>query len=96
MTQPRVLVRVSRGPTSASVRVEDNAGGATQDFESRLGEPFFTTKPQGIGLGLAMTSRAVEQLGGTLRFERLPDGSAFEITLPLLQGADDADHPAGR
>ena len=96
VTQPRVLVRVTRGPTSASVRVEDNAGGATQDFESRLGEPFFTTKPQGIGLGLAMTNRAVEQLGGTLRFERLPDGSAFEITLPLLQGADDADDPAGR
>ena len=48
-----------------------------------MGEPFFTTKPRGIGLGLAMTRRAVEQLGGTLRFERLAQGSRFEIKLPL-------------
>lgn len=96
VTQPRVLVRVTRDKGWALVRVEDNAGGASKELESRLGEPFFTTKPQGIGLGLAMTSRAVEQLGGTLRFERLAEGSAFEVKLPLGKGADDADHPAGR
>ena len=96
VTQPRVLVRVTRDEGWALVRVEDNAGGASKELESRLGEPFFTTKPQGIGLGLAMTSRAVEQLGGTLRFERLAEGSAFELKLPLGKGADDADHPAGR
>lgn len=83
VTEPLVRVRVSREGSSAVVRVEDNAGGVAADFEARVGEPFFTTKPRGIGLGLAMTRRAVEQLGGTLRFERLPQGSRFEIKLPL-------------
>jgi signal transduction histidine kinase len=103
VTHPTVLVRVTREGSWAVVRVEDNAGGAPAEFESRLGEPFFTTKPRGIGLGLSMASRAVEQLGGTLRYERLPGGSAFEVKLPLpaaraveVKGAALADHPAGR
>ncbi len=87
VTAPRVLVRVTRDEQWAVVRVEDNAGGAARELESRLGEPFFTTKPRGIGLGLAMTRRAVESLGGSFRFERLASGSAFELKLPLRKGA---------
>ncbi|MDP2269141.1 MAG: sensor histidine kinase [Archangium sp.] len=85
--QPAVLVRVRAERGCAVVRVEDNAGGASAELESRLGEPFFTTKPRGIGLGLAMTQRAVEQLGGRLRFERSKEGSVFELELPLKTGA---------
>ena len=104
LTHPKVLVRVTREDAWALVRVEDNAGGAPAEFEGRLGEPFFTTKPRGIGLGLSMASRAVEQLGGTLRFERLEGGSAFQIKLPMPvpnqaeapKGSPLADHPVGR
>jgi signal transduction histidine kinase len=81
VAQPRVRVMVLREGKHAVVRVEDNAGAAA-DLEGRLGEPFFTTKPRGIGLGLSMTMRAMEQLGGTLRFERLATGSRFELRLP--------------
>jgi signal transduction histidine kinase len=87
VTQPKVNVTVSREGSDAVVRVDDNAGGAPAELDSRLGEPFFTTKPRGIGLGLSMTMRAVEQLGGTLRFERLAAGSRFELRLPLERGA---------
>ncbi len=83
VTQPRVTVRVLRDGTDAVLSVEDNAGGAPAELDTRLGEPFFTTKPRGIGLGLSMTLRAVEQLGGTLRFVRLETGSRFELRLPL-------------
>lgn len=78
---PRVQVTVQRVDGFAVFAVEDNAGGAHKDMEERLGEPFFTTKPRGIGLGLSMTLRAVEQLGGTLRFHRLATGSRFELRL---------------
>ena len=83
VTQPKVTVSVATEGASAVLRVDDNAGGAPEELEQRLGEPFFTTKPRGIGLGLSMTLRAVEQLGGTLRFERLASGSRFELRLPL-------------
>ncbi len=83
VTQPKVTVQVLRDGPHAVLRVDDNAGGAPAELDSRLGEPFFTTKPRGIGLGLSMTLRAVEQLGGTLRFERLASGSRFELRLPL-------------
>jgi len=85
VAQPQVVVSVRVEGERALVRVEDNAGGASAELESRLGEPFYTTKPRGIGLGLAMTARAAEQLGGRLRFERLSSGSAFVLELPLKE-----------
>jgi signal transduction histidine kinase len=57
-----------------------------------LGEiftPFFTTKPRGIGLGLAITRRIVEAHGGRISGENLPgQGAMFRICLPL-EGSDD-------
>ncbi len=84
-TQPLVKVASRREGDRLVVSVEDNAGGPTHDFEQHLGEPFFTTKSRGIGLGLAMARRAVEQLGGALVFTRLPDGSRFEVRLPATR-----------
>ncbi|MFO0594890.1 MAG: ATP-binding protein [Myxococcaceae bacterium] len=77
---PQVRVIVKREGERAVVQVEDNAR-APAELEQRLGQPFFTTKPRGIGLGLAMTQKAMEELGGTLRFERLEGGSRFQLTL---------------
>ncbi|MFT3713049.1 MAG: ATP-binding protein [Archangium sp.] len=84
VSAPAVTVRVKRvDAKSAELEVEDNAGGAPSELEEKLGQPFFTTKPRGIGLGLSMTLRAVETLGGKLTFERLASGSRFKITLPV-------------
>lgn len=78
---PVVRVETLRDGARVVFKVTDN-GVAPEGFEARLGEPFFTTKAKGIGLGLAMTLRAVEQLGGALRFVRGADGSCFELSLP--------------
>ena len=78
---PQVAVRVAREGDEVVFAVDDNAGGAPEELERRLGEPFFTTKPRGIGLGLSMTLRAAQQLGASVRFERLPAGSRFELRL---------------
>ncbi len=82
ITVPTVRVSSRRDGARYVVAVEDNAGGPTRDFEQHLGEPFFTTKSRGIGLGLAMARRAVEQLGGSLVFARVEGGARFEIRLP--------------
>lgn len=79
---PWVSVKTERAGARVRLSVEDNAGGPPPGFEARLGEPFYTTKSRGIGLGVAMTRRAVEQLGGTLTFVRTEVGSRFIIELP--------------
>lgn len=79
---PRVRVSARKAERHVVIEIDDNAGGPPEGFEARLGEPFFTTKSRGIGLGLAMTRRAAEQLGGALRFERTAEGSRFSLELP--------------
>jgi signal transduction histidine kinase len=80
--EPVVRVSAGRQNGQAFVVVEDNAGGPPPDVEARLFEPFVTAKPKGIGLGLAMARRAMEQQGGSLSFERGAEGSRFTIRLP--------------
>ena len=84
VTEPRVQVRARLDADAAVVTVEDNGGGPTPDMEGHLFEPFHTSKPKGIGLGLAMTRQALEHQGGQLTFERLPDGSRFLLLLPRV------------
>jgi signal transduction histidine kinase len=80
-SEPRVAVTlIMSGPTAVIV-VEDNAGGLAPDAEAKLFEPFATSKSKGIGLGLSMARRAVEDQGGVLRFERGEHGLRFIIEL---------------
>jgi signal transduction histidine kinase len=80
---PRVTISLTRSEKGAVILVEDNAGGLTPESEAKLFEPFATSKSKGIGLGLSMARRAVEDQGGVLRFERGEQGLRFIIELPL-------------
>ena len=81
VAEPRVRVQLLRAGDQARIDVEDNAGGPPAGFQPF--RPFVTSKPRGIGLGLAMARQAVEAQGGRLSFERTPEGSRFSVHLPL-------------
>lgn len=85
--QPVVAVAAGRRDGRAWIAVDDNAGGPSPDVEARLFEPFVTSKSKGIGLGLAMARRALEQQGGALAFERTATGSRFVASLPEARAA---------
>ena len=65
------------------IEVEDNGPGIRPEVQQRLFEPFFSTKKEGTGLGLPISARIIDNLGGTLDFETEPDrGTIFRIVLP--------------
>jgi signal transduction histidine kinase len=67
----------------ASAQVLDNGCGITEENLEKIFEPLFTTKPKGIGLGLAITKRLVEQNGGKIEVSsQVGKGTAFTVTLP--------------
>ncbi len=63
--------------------VADLGSGINESTAKQLFTPFFTTRPEGMGLGLSLCRTVVEQHGGFLMFEpNLPRGTVFKFTLP--------------
>ncbi len=66
------------------VRVADTGPGVAETDQAQLFAPFFTTKPRGTGLGLAVCHRIVSEHGGTITYEpRRGGGACFRVTLPV-------------
>lgn len=81
--------------------VTDCGPGIPDEVKARLFTPFFTTKAEGMGLGLSLCRTVVEQHGGFLGFEpHGTQGTIFRFTLPTLAAAEastpalEATHPA--
>jgi PAS domain S-box-containing protein len=71
------------GDGRAVVEFEDQGAGIAPEVLPRVGEPFFSTKQGGTGLGVAMAQRIVERHGGTLGFESAPGrGTVARVNLP--------------
>jgi signal transduction histidine kinase len=72
------------GKSGVSLCVRDFGPGISDDDRDRIFEPFYTTKTNGMGLGLAICRKIIEEHGGSLHLaETNPHGSMFEIVLPV-------------
>jgi two-component system sensor histidine kinase DctS len=81
----RVDAPVPAGATGVWVEfsVSDTGSGIPDAVAERLFTPFFTTKAEGMGLGLSLCRTVVEQHGGQLSFGARPGGgTVFRFTLP--------------
>ena len=72
---------------SVEVSVADNGPGLLNSGDLRIFEPFVTTKPQGLGMGLAISKTIVDAHGGRIWATENPAGGAvFHFTLPVVKG----------
>jgi C4-dicarboxylate-specific signal transduction histidine kinase len=84
----RATVDTEDGHPSVTIRVADRGVGLKPEQMSRLFEAFYTTKPQGLGLGLAISRSIVDAHGGRLWAEANGEkGAVFAFRLPAAQEA---------
>ena len=77
----------SLGRDEIAVRVRDSGGGIPAERERQLFKPFFTTKPEGHGLGLAVSQNILLEHGGRIVAANRPDapGALFELQIPVVR-----------
>jgi signal transduction histidine kinase len=77
----------AEGGRAVELEVSDDGCGIKDTDKRHLFKPFFSTKPDGIGIGLAIVQRIVEQHGGTISVESQPGrGATFTVILPAEGG----------
>ncbi|WP_239615582.1 sensor histidine kinase [Cohnella mopanensis] len=80
-----IKIEVVAEVDEAVVRLSDNGQGMEQEEVAKLGEPFFSTKTKGTGLGLMVTFRIIEVMKGTITIHSTKGkGTEFVIRFPLV------------
>ncbi|MBC8207877.1 MAG: PAS domain S-box protein [Desulfobulbaceae bacterium] len=86
MDQGGVLVlRVSATTDTLEIQIEDTGCGISEENQNRIFDPYFTTKPEGTGLGLAMSAKIIEEHGGSIEL-RSEEGTGTTMTVHLPLG----------
>jgi signal transduction histidine kinase len=80
-------VRSKEGDGNVVVEIEDTGPGIPSDLRAQVFKPFFTTKREGNGLGLAISARIVAEHGGHIGY-RCPPGGGTIFTVTLQQARD--------
>ena len=84
--QPRQLIISSRLTLNNSIQVgvKDNGPGLDEDQQQKILTPFYTTKADGMGMGLSISRSLIEAHEGTLQFNsKSGEGATFYFTLPV-------------
>jgi C4-dicarboxylate-specific signal transduction histidine kinase len=82
-----ISIRTSRVEKFAELSVSDRGSGIPEDKLKKVFEPFYTSKAEGMGMGLSIARTIIEAHSGQISAEnRNPGGASFRIRLPLCNG----------
>ncbi|HVN49223.1 MAG TPA: ATP-binding protein, partial [Bacteroidota bacterium] len=82
-------VAISIQGDTVVVRISDSGSGIPRELLQKIFEPNFSTKSEGMGMGLAITKKIIEDAGGTILCEsEQGKGTTFILRLPLIRGAE--------
>ncbi|MCZ2357275.1 MAG: hypothetical protein LC115_11430 [Bacteroidia bacterium] len=80
-----VQIILTTNDGSAIIQIADNGSGIPEEIQSKIFEPNFSTKNSGMGLGLAISQKIIEQCAGSISFESfLGKGTTFTVILPII------------
>ncbi len=66
------------------IAIDDNGKGVDMQHREKIFEPGYTTKERGMGIGLKLSKRFIEGIGGTITLaEKIEKGAKFRITIPM-------------
>lgn len=89
----RLDVQLKREGNHGILTVRDSGTGLSPELMSRLFERFFSTKPNGMGMGLAISRSLVEEHSGSIWAEsQLGSGTTFFVKLPLMSDTELSQH----
>jgi len=82
----QIKIKVKQVKNGFSTSILDNGSGIAEEQKAKIFVPNFTTKSRGMGLGLAMSKKIVENFGGEISFtSTIGEGSKFKVWLPEAQ-----------
>ncbi|MDO8712017.1 sensor histidine kinase, partial [Pseudomonas sp.] len=83
--QPSLIVMTAEqgGGATVEIRVQDQGPGVSEPELEQIFTPFYTSKADGLGLGLSMSRSIIEGFGGELQARRQPVGLLMACRLPL-------------
>lgn len=92
--EPQILISTDLSPACVVISVADNGPGVADEIRKRLFKPFTTTRPDGMGMGLAICRRMMTAICGRLELqESTSQGSTFVISVPRVgQPRNDASY----
>lgn len=77
-----VCLLVEHTDTQVTWTVRDNGPGPAADMSALMFEPFVSTKPEGVGLGLSLAQQVAQDHGGQLQWRRIAETTEFLLTIP--------------
>ncbi|RZS54883.1 sensor histidine kinase [Sphaerotilus mobilis] len=88
--QATVTVRAGTVGEMVSIQVQDHGSGMPAETLANAFKPFYTTKPRGLGMGLALVKRVLDRLGGSVKIDSRPGaGTTVTLLLPMARAAVD-------
>ncbi len=82
--KPAITVKLSREEDAVQIAVEDNGPGVPQKVLNQIFIPFFTTKAEGSGVGLALSRKIARAHKGSLEYNRVGNHTQFLLSIPQL------------
>jgi signal transduction histidine kinase len=73
---------------SVFIRVADTGPGIPERIRRRIFDPFFTTRSTGMGMGLAVCDKIIQQHGGRIEVDTSSRGTTFHVSIPLRPPED--------
>lgn len=92
--EPAVTIETRGGSEQVVVTISDNGPGIPPEIQSKIFDPFYTTKPvgQGTGLGLSICHSIVERHGGQILLDSSPgEGTSFTVKIPVHRKPEDLE-----